>query len=68
MSAALPNFVEIFMDNGCCDMQEDDEGAVRCKLLRHREPGPFPGLAGRQYSQTAYGFACIRALLNRASA
>jgi mannonate dehydratase len=68
VSAPLPHFVETFMDNGYYDMYKimkalrdvNFEGIV---ILDHS-----PGMVGGNYTQTAYGFSYMRALLNRANA
>ena len=66
VSAPLPHFVETFMDDGYYDMnkimkalaEEKFDGIV---ILDHS-----PGMVGGGYTQTAYGFAYMRALLKRA--
>ena len=66
VSAPLPHFVETFMDNGYYDMWKtmkalrdvDFDGIV---ILDHS-----PAMVGGNYTQTAYGFAYMKALLNRA--
>jgi mannonate dehydratase len=68
VSAPLPHFVETFMDNGYYDMYKimkslrdvNFDGIV---ILDHS-----PRMVGGYYAQTAYGFAYMRALLNRANA
>jgi len=68
VSAPLPHFVETFMDNGYYDMYKimkalrdvDFDGIV---ILDHT-----PGLTGGHYAETAYGFAYMKALYNRANA
>jgi mannonate dehydratase len=68
VSAPLPHFVETFMDNGYYDMYKimralhdvKFEGIV---ILDHS-----PRMVGGNYAQTAYGFAYMRALLDRAEA
>ena len=68
VSAPLPHFVETFMDNGYYDMYKimkalrdvNFDGIV---ILDHT-----PALIGGNYAQTAYGFAYMRALMNRATA
>ena len=68
VSAPLPHFVETFMDDGYYDMYKimkalrdvDFDGIV---ILDHS-----PSMVGGNYAQTAYGFAYMRALLNRANA
>jgi mannonate dehydratase len=68
VSAPLPHFVETFMDNGYYDMYKimkalRDVNFDGIMILDHS-----PGLVGGSYAQTAYGFAYMRALLNRANA
>jgi mannonate dehydratase len=68
VNAPLPHFVETFMDNGYYDMWKimkalravNFDGIV---ILDHS-----PTMVGGNYTQTAYGFAYMRALLNRANA
>jgi len=68
VSAPLPHFVETFMDNGYYDMWKimkalrdvTFDGIV---ILDHS-----PAMVGGNYTQTAYGFAYMKALLNRANA
>jgi mannonate dehydratase len=68
VSGPLPHFVETFMDNGYYDMYRimkalrgvNFDGIV---ILDHS-----PSLVGGSNAQTAYGFAYMRALLNRANA
>jgi mannonate dehydratase len=68
VSAPLPHFVETFMDNGYYDMYKimkalrdvNFDGIV---ILDHS-----PSMVGGAYAQTAYGFAYMKALLNRANA
>jgi mannonate dehydratase len=68
VTAPLPHFVETFMDNGYYDMYKimkalrdvNFDGIV---ILDHS-----PGLVGGANAQTAYGFAYMKALLNRANA
>jgi mannonate dehydratase len=68
VSAPLPHFVETFMDNGYYDMYRimkalrdvNFDGIV---ILDHS-----PGLVGGSNAQTAYGFAYMKALVNRANA
>lgn len=63
----LPHFVETFMDDGYYDMYKimkalrevHFDGIV---ILDHS-----PAMVGGNYAQTAYGFAYMRALLNRAN-
>jgi mannonate dehydratase len=68
VSAPLPHFIETFMDNGYYDMNKimkalrdvNFDGIV---ILDHS-----PALQGGGNAQTAYGFAYMKALLNRANA
>ncbi len=68
VTAPLPHFVETFMDDGYYDMYKimkalrevHFDGIV---ILDHS-----PAMVGGNYAQTAYGFAYMRALLNRANA
>lgn len=65
VSAPLPHFVETFMDNGYYDMNKIAR-ALRdihfdgITILDHS-----PAMVGGNYAQTAYGFAYMKALLNR---
>src|SRR6185503_17721219 len=68
VSAPLPHFVETFMDNGYYDMWKimkalRDERFDGIVILDHS-----PTMVGGNYTQTAYGFAYMKALLNRANA
>ena len=68
VNAPLPHFVETFMDNGYYDMWKimkalrdvNFDGIV---ILDHS-----PTMVGGNYVQTAYGFAYMKALFNRANA
>jgi mannonate dehydratase len=68
VSAPLPHFVETFMENGYYDMYKimkalrdvNFDGIV---ILDHS-----PRMVGGNYTQTAYGFAYMKALLDRANA
>ena len=68
VSAPLPHFVETFMDDGYYDMWKimkaladvEFDGIV---ILDHS-----PTMVGGGNTQTAYGFAYMKALLNRANA
>lgn len=68
VDAPLPHFTETFMDNGYYDMWKimkalrdvDFDGIV---ILDHT-----PAMVGGNYTSTAYGFAYMKALLNRANA
>jgi mannonate dehydratase len=68
VSAPLPHFVETFMDDGYYDMYKIMKALADVKfdgivILDHS-----PGMVGGNYTQTAIGFAYMRALLNRAVA
>jgi mannonate dehydratase len=68
VTAPLPHFVETFMDNGYYDMHKimkalRDVNFAGIVILDHS-----PALVGGSNAQTAYGFAYMRALLNRANA
>jgi len=68
VNAPLPHFVETFMDDGYYDMYKimkaladvNFDGIV---ILDHS-----PAMEGGDFTQTAYGFAYMRALLKRATA
>ena len=68
VNAPLPHFVETFMDDGYYDMWKimkalrdvEFDGIV---ILDHS-----PTMVGGNYTQTAYGFAYMKALLARANA
>jgi mannonate dehydratase len=68
VSAPLPRFVETYMDNGYYDMYKimkalrevNFDGIV---ILDHS-----PEMTGGANAQTAYGFAYMKALMNRANA
>jgi mannonate dehydratase len=67
VSAPLPHFVETFMDDGYYDMFKIMKALAEVKfdgivILDHS-----PGMVGGGYTQTAYGFAYMRALLKRAN-
>ena len=68
VSAPLPHFVETFMDDGYYDMYKIMKALRDVRfdgivILDHS-----PRLVGGNYAQTAYGFAYMKALLNRANA
>ena len=68
VSAPLPHFVETFMDNGYYDMWRimkalRDVNFDGIMILDHS-----PMMVGESYTQTAYGVAYMKALLNRANA
>ena len=66
VSAPLPHFVETFMDNGYYDMSKIMTALVEVNfdgivILDHT-----PSVEGGHYAEQAYGFAYMKALLNRA--
>ena len=68
VTAPLPHFVETFMDNGYYDMWKimkalRDVSYDGIVILDHS-----PTMVGGNYTQTAYGFGYMRALMNRANA
>ncbi|MBT9332399.1 mannonate dehydratase [Paracidobacterium acidisoli] len=68
VSAPLPHFVETFMDNGYYDMYKIMKAAREVNfdgiiILDHT-----PSVVGGHYPEQAYGFAYMKALLNRANA
>ena len=68
VSAPLPHFIETFMDDGYYDMSKIMRALQEVKfdgivILDHS-----PELVGGGRAQTAYGFAYMRALLNRTMA
>lgn len=68
VSAPLPHFTETFMDNGYYDMYKIMKALVDVHfdgivILDHS-----PTMVGGNYAQTAYGFAYMKALMNRAIA
>jgi mannonate dehydratase len=68
VSSPLPRFVETFMDNGYYDMYKimkalRDVSFDGIVILDHS-----PDLLGGGNAQTSYGFAYMKALLNRANA
>jgi mannonate dehydratase len=68
VSAPLPHFVETFMDNGYYDMSKIMTALVEVKydgivILDHT-----PEVVGGHYTEQAYGFAYMKALMNRALA
>ena len=67
VSAPLPHFVETFMDDGYYDMWKimkalRDVHFAGIVILDHS-----PSRVGGNYTQTAYGFAYMKALRNRAN-
>jgi mannonate dehydratase len=68
VSAPLPHFVETFMDNGYYDMYKimkalNDVKFAGIVILDHS-----PRMVGGNFVQTAYGYAYMKALLDRAEA
>ena len=68
VSAPLPHFVETFMDNGYYDMYQIMKAANDVHfdgiiILDHT-----PAVVGGHYPEQAYGFAYMKALMNRAIA
>ena len=68
VSAPLPHFVETFMDNGYYDMSKIMKALVEVRfdgivILDHT-----PEVVGGHYAEQAYGFAYMKALMNRALA
>ena len=68
VTGPLPHFVETFMDNGYYDMWKIAKGLRDVNfdgivILDHS-----PGMVGGGNAQTAYGFAYMKALFNRADA
>ena len=68
VNAPLPHFVETFMDDGYYDMYKIMKALADVKFDGIVILGHSPAMVGGNYSQTAYGFAYMRALLNRAVA
>ena len=68
VSAPLPHFVETFMDNGYYDMYKIMKALHDVKFQGIVILDHSPRMVGGNYAQTAYGFAYMRALLNRAEA
>ena len=68
VNAPLPHFIETFMDNGYYDMSKIMTALVEVGfdgivILDHT-----PDVVGGHYPEQAYGFAYMKALLNRALA
>ena len=66
VNAPLPHFIETFMDNGYYDMSKIMTALVEVKfdgivILDHT-----PTVVGGHYPEQAYGFAYMKALMNRA--
>ncbi len=68
VDAPLPHFVETFMDNGYYDMYKIMKALHDVKFSGITILDHSPGMVGGGYTQTAYGFAYMRALLDRANA
>lgn len=68
VSAPLPHFVETFMDNGYGDMSKIMNALVEVKFDGIAILDHTPQLVGGHFTEQAYGFAYMRALLNDAVA
>ena len=68
VDAPLPHFVETFMDNGYYDMYKIMKALHDVKFDGITILDHSPSMVGGGYVQTAYGFATMRALLDRANA
>jgi mannonate dehydratase len=68
VDAPLPHFVETFMDNGYYDMYKIMKALHDVKFEGITILDHSPAMVGGGYTQTAFGFAYMRALLDRASA
>jgi hypothetical protein len=66
--APLPHFIETFMDNGYYDMYKIMKALCDVNFDGIVIPDRTPSLQGGSNAQTAYGFAHMKALLNRANA
>jgi mannonate dehydratase len=70
VSGALPHFVETFPDDGSLDLYRVVKALRQVGFSGVMEPDHVPQLAGdtgMRPSGTAYGVACLRALLRRAN-
>ena len=63
----LPHFVETFMDNGYYDMYKIMKALHDVKFDGITILDHSPTMVGGGYTQTAYGFATMRTLLDRAN-
>jgi mannonate dehydratase len=68
VSAPLPHFVETFMDNGYYDMYKIMKALHDVKFAGIVILDHSPRMVGGNYVQTAYGYAYMKALLDRAEA
>jgi mannonate dehydratase len=68
VDAPLPHFVETFMDNGYYDMYKIMKALHDVKFEGITILDHSPTMVGGGYTQTAYGFAYMRAMLDRANA
>jgi mannonate dehydratase len=67
VSAPLPHFVETFMDNGYYDMYKIMKALHDVKFAGIVILDHSPRMVGGNFVQTAYGYAYMKALLDRAS-
>jgi mannonate dehydratase len=67
VDAPLPHFVETFMDNGYYDMYKIMKALHDVKFDGITILDHSPAMVGGGYTQTAFGFAYMRALLARAN-
>jgi len=67
VSAPLPHFVETFMDDGYYDMWKIMKALRDVKFQGIVILDHSPAMVGGNYTQTAYGFAYMKALRNRAN-
>jgi mannonate dehydratase len=68
VSAPLPHFVETFMDNGYYDMYKIMKALHNVKFAGIVILDHSPRMVGGNFVQTAYGYAYMKALLDRAEA
>jgi len=68
VDAPLPHFVETFMDNGYYDMYKIMKALHDVKFDGITILDHSPAMVGGGYTQAAFGFAYMRALLARANA
>ena len=68
VDAPLPHFVETFMDNGYYDMYKIMKALHDVKFTGITILDHSPSMVGGGYTQTSYGFAYMRVLLDRANA
>jgi mannonate dehydratase len=66
VSAPLPHFVETFMDNGYYDMYKIMKALHDVKFAGIVILDHSPRMVGGNFVQTAYGYAYMKALLDRA--